>query len=99
MFDPQTSALIADVPELPGLENDQLAKQLSEAFATISAARIRLRTLEDAETDEGLNEVINEMRRLALANEAFVTVDIDREDRAAAAFVAGTAYQLLCNAE
>lgn len=99
MFDPQTSALIADVPDLPGLEPDQLAKQLSEAFATISAARIRLRTLEDAEADEGLNEVINKMRRLALANEAFVTVDIDRADRAAAAFVAGTAYQLLFNAE
>ena len=99
MFDPQTSALIADVPDLPGLEQDQLAKQLSEAFATISAARIRLRTLEQAESDTVLNEVIHDMRRLAIANEAFVTVDIERDDRAAAAFVAGTAYQLLFNAE
>jgi len=75
MFDQQTSALIADVPELPGLEPDRLAKQMSEAFATISAARIRLRTLEDAEADEGLNEVINEMRRLALANEGRCCID------------------------
>jgi hypothetical protein len=99
MFDPQTTQLISEVPELPDLDRQNLAKTLSESFAKISSARIRLRSLEDAEADETLNAVIENMRRLARTNEAFVSVDLDREDRAAAAFVAGTAHQLVFKAE
>lgn len=99
MFDPQTTQLISEIPELPGLDRDNLAKTLSESFAEISSARIRLRSLEDAQADETLNAVIKDMRRLAHTNEAFVTVKLDREDRAAAAFVAGTAHQLVFKAE
>jgi len=99
MFDPQTTQLISEVPELPDLDRENLAKTLSESFAKISSARIRLLSLEDAEADETLNAVIEDMRRLASTNEAFVSVDLDREDRAAAAFVAGTAHQLVFKAE
>lgn len=99
MFDPQTSDLITSAPELPGLDISQLAKRLSEAFVAISTARIRLTSLEEAEADDVLNKVIGDMRQLAHTYEAFVTVDIDREDRAAAAFVSATAYQLVSNAE
>ena len=99
MFDPQTAQLISDVPELPDLDRENLAKTLSEYFAKISSARIRLRSLEEAEADVTLNGVIEDMRRLARTNEAFVSVDLDREDRAAAAFVAGTAHQLVFKAE
>ncbi|SLN64593.1 ski2-like helicase [Roseovarius albus] len=99
MFDPQTTQLISQVPELPELDREHLAKTLSESFAKISSARIRLRSLEEAEADETLNAVVEEMRRLARTNEAFVSVNLDREDRSAAAFVAGTAHQLVFKAE
>ena len=43
MFDPITAALIAASPPLEGLDLDALPKRLTEAFADIVAARIRLR--------------------------------------------------------
>jgi DEAD/DEAH box helicase len=96
MYDDDTAALIRSAPTLNGLNRERLPEQLSEAFAKIAAARISLR--EGAAVDDGVISLIGEMQRLALTNEALVASAPTREDRAAAAFVAGSAHQLCFNA-
>lgn len=94
MFDPITSALIAASPPLEGLDLDALPKRLTEAFADIVAARIRLRGEVAEGASEKLQETLLEVRRLAAAHEAFVALLPERENRAAAAFVAAAAHQV-----
>jgi hypothetical protein len=97
MYDADTAKLIQSSPPLDGLNRERLPVVLSEAFAKIAAARFRLRD-GDATDDQELIELIAEMQRLALTNEILVAVSPAREDRAAAAFVAGSAHQLCFNA-
>ena len=94
MFDPITSALIAASPPLEGLDLEALPKRLTEAFADIVAARIRLRGEETEQASETLKETLLEVRRLAAAHEAFVALLPERDNRAAAAFVAASAHQV-----
>lgn len=94
MFDPITSALIAASPPLDGLDLDALPKRLTEAFADIVAARIRLRGENAEQASETLQQTLLEVRRLAAAHEAFVALLPERENRAAAAFVAASAHQV-----
>ena len=98
MYDPETAALIRLTPDLEGLDRDSLPEKLSEAFAQIVAMRMRLRAGDDVE-DQELGKILREVRRLAFTNEALVSVSPERENRVAAAFVAGTAHQLYFNAE
>ena len=49
--------------------------------------------------DDDLAVLVARTRRLAFTNEALVSVSPGRDDRAAAAFVAATAHQLVFNAE
>lgn len=94
MFDPITSALIAASPPLEGLDLEALPKRLTEAFADIVAARIRLRGEETEQASETLKETLLEVRRLAAAHEAFVALLPERDNRASAAFVAASAHQV-----
>ena len=94
MFDPITSALIAASPPLEGLDLEALPKRLTEAFADIVAAKIRLRGGDTEEASETLEETLLEVRRLAAAHEAFVALLPERDNRAAAAFVAASAHQV-----
>ncbi len=98
MYDPATAALIRSTPDLEGLDRESLPDQLTAAFAQIVAMRLRLREGNDVE-DEELGKILREVRRLAFTNEALVSVSPERENRAAAAFVSGTAHQLYFNAE
>ena len=100
MFDPVTVGLIARAPPLASLDLEELPKQFTNAYAEIVAARVRLRGLveNDSRTDV-LAGLIDEMRRLAAAQEAFVVTDPARATRGAAAFVAGAAHQLCLLAE
>jgi len=97
MYDAETASLIRQTPELDGLDRDRLPEQLSEAFAKIAAARMRLRN--GTAVDEDVIELISEMQRLALTNEGLVASAPNRHDRSAAAFVAGSAHQLCFNAQ
>ena len=54
MFDPTTAALIRAAPPLGDLDLENLPKQLTEAFADIVSARIRLRGASVATDDEAL---------------------------------------------
>ena len=96
MYDEQTASLIRSAPALGGLDLERLPERLSDAFAKIAAARVRLR--EGDVVDEDVVSLIGEMQRLALTNEALVATAPDRENRAAAAFVAGSAHQVCFNA-
>ena len=96
MYDAVTTALIQSTPALPELDREALPDRLSRAYAEIAAARVRLR--EDG-PDAGLEEIIDFATRLAQTNEALVAISPDRDDRASAAFVAATAYQLIFQAE
>jgi hypothetical protein len=96
MYDDETAAIIRSAPPLGGLNRERLPEQLSEAFAKIVAARISLRA--GTAVDDDVITLIGEMQRLALTNEALVASAPNREDREAAAFVAGCAHQLCFNA-
>jgi len=99
MYDPATVSLIQRAPAFEGLDTERLPDELSAAFAEIAAARIRFRTFEAAEDDTSLANITRKMQRLAHANEALVSAAPNRENRAAAAFVAATAHQLVFNAD
>lgn len=93
MFDPITTALIRTAPAFDGLDIEGLPKRLTHAFADIVSARIRLRTASETGEREELAETLGELRRVAAAHEAYVTLLPERENRAAAAFVAASAHQ------
>ena len=98
MFDPSTAALIRSAPPLDDLDRDNLPDQLSATYAKIVTTRLRLRSGEGVDTNE-FETLIAYTRRLTFTNEAFVSTSPDRNDRAAAAFVAATAHQLVFNAQ
>ncbi len=100
MFDPVTIHLIAGAPPLEGLDLEKLPRRFTNLFAEIVAARVRLRGVADPhERSDALIALLDEMRRLAATQELLVATAPEREDRAAAAFVAGTAHQLCLMAE
>ncbi|CAN7724395.1 DEAD/DEAH box helicase [Mesorhizobium caraganae] len=97
MYDADTADLIRSTPPLEDLNRERLPEELSMAFARIAAARFRLRAGQ-TEDDQEIVTLISEMQRLAITNEVLVAVSPERDDRAAAAFVAGSAHQLCFNA-
>ncbi|RIV84005.1 helicase [Aurantiacibacter xanthus] len=95
MFDATTAALIRAAPPLDGLDLDNLPKRLTEAFADIVSARIRLRGATVEADDEALVATVAELRRIAAAHETYAALLPDRENRASAAFVAASAHQAI----
>src|SRR5665213_2760909 len=93
MFDPETIGLIQQAPPLEGLDLEALPQLLTNAFATVVAARIRLRTGAPDPADAEFEGTLALLNRLAAAQEAYVALLPDRENRAAAAFVAASAHQ------
>ena len=92
MFDPETVDLIRRAPPLEGLDLAALPQILTDAFATVVAARIRLRTgSPDPERTE-FAETLTLLTRLAATHEIYVALMPDRDNRAAAAFVAASAH-------
>lgn len=95
MFDPTTTALIRAAPPLEGLDLEGLPKRLTEAFADIVSARIRLRGAVADEENEAIAGTVAELRRIAAAHEAYAALLPDRENRASASFVAASAHQVV----
>lgn len=95
MFDADTIALISDAPELEGLDLSTLPEQLTDAYASIVTARVRLRELAGtSQLPDDIAALVTQMRRIAFANEAFVSALPNRGNRASAAFVAGAAHHV-----
>lgn len=94
MFDPITTDLIRNAPAFAGLDLEQLPKRLTEDFAAIVSARIRLRGGPSPDP-VALPSTVAELRRIAAAQEAYAALLPDRQNRAAAAFVAAVAHQTM----
>ena len=95
MIDAETAALIAQAPELDGLDLAAFPQRLTEAYASIVTARVRLRGLADGEPfPEDIARLAKQMQKVAFTNEAFVSAAPERANRSAAAFVAGAAHHV-----
>lgn len=95
MFDADTVALISSAPPLPGLNLADLPQQLTDAYATLVAARIRIRELANEDSlPDNITNLVRETNRLAFSQEALVSALGERDNRAAAAFVAGAAHHV-----
>ena len=111
MFDSETENLIRNAPALEGLDLSALPKDFTRIFASIVAARMRLRRIgsqqktEDEVTPdpsigvrESVQKEISFLLDLASTQEALISVSPNRTDRKSAAFVAGTAHYVLLQA-
>lgn len=95
MFDADTVALISSAPQLEGLDLSRLPQDFAELYAEIVTARIRVRGASSVSAlPDNVRATVRKMRRLAATQEALVSASPDREDRAAAAFVAASAHHV-----
>lgn len=81
MFDPTTAALIRAAPPLDGLDLDNLPRRLTEAFAQIVSARMRLSGAPAEAGDEALLATVAELRRVAAARDLRRTAARSRKSR------------------
>jgi hypothetical protein len=101
MFDPITAALLRTAPALPELNPATLPQMLTARYAELVARRLRrIETAEVVEPSAGEGEPSGEERpwpltRIADAYELVASIHDDPDIRRAAAFVAGTAQQIL----
>jgi superfamily II DNA/RNA helicase len=94
MFDAVTREFLASAPNLPDLPADELADQLTAAYAEIAAARITL-TDDIAGLEERLGPLSLRMSQIADLLEAQVILGINPERTRPAAFAAASARQVL----
>lgn len=92
MFDPVSAEFLRTAPALPGLDPEELPQTLTERFAKLVAWRLRQAEGEAiAEPDDDLWP----LTRIADAYELVTSIIEDQGIKRAAAFVAGTAQQIL----
>lgn len=90
MFDPRTAELLQSAPGVPGLDADELPKALTRAYAQLVSNR-----LEGGDGDAGEGDSVWPIDRIADAYEIIASLEADPALRRAAAFVAGTAQQII----
>lgn len=90
MFDPRTAALLRSAPDVPGLAADDLPQALTRHYATLVSRRLR-----GADTSIGRLDDPWPVDRIADVYEIVASLERDPEQRRAAAFVAGTAQQII----
>lgn len=88
MFDSVTASLLRSAPSVEGLEADSIPQVLTEAFARLVAERLAGEAGDRAETDWPVD-------RIASTYELIASLVTDHDQRRAAAFVAGTAHQII----
>jgi DEAD/DEAH box helicase len=90
MFDATTAALLRAAPAMPGLEPDSIPRLLTAQYANLAAARLRGETEGPARLTTAWS-----LERLADTYELLTSLTTDPAIRRPAAFVAGTAQQIL----
>ena len=90
MFDPRTAELLQGAPSVPGLDADDLPKALTRAYAQLVSERLKGGT---GERDE--NETAWPIDRIADTYEIIASLEERPALRRSAAFVAGTAQQII----
>lgn len=90
MFDPATAALLRSAPAVPGLNPESIPALLTREYANLAAARLR-------GGDDELVQLATawSLERLADTYEIITSLTTDDAIRRPAAFVAGTAQQIL----
>ncbi|MEO1211254.1 MAG: DEAD/DEAH box helicase [Cyanobacteria bacterium J06638_20] len=92
MFDAETTALIRSAPPLLDVDPQLLPQELTSIYAELAGLRLRAAQLTD---EPNYLARVERLSRIAAVYEAQVDDTIDGAARRAAAFVAGTAYQVL----
>ncbi|SDN23276.1 DEAD/DEAH box helicase [Janthinobacterium sp. OK676] len=90
MFDSRTAALLQSAPSFNQLDAQELPKILTRQYAELVSARLR-----GAEPSSNDQEQHWSLGRIADAYEIVASLESDPELRRAAAFVAGTAQQII----
>lgn len=90
MFDPRSRLLLREAPKLADLDPDTLDELLTAAHVELATARLAAQ-----DGAESSIEIFTRVRRLASTFEAYVALNLRPEQTRAAAFVAGTAHQIL----
>lgn len=90
MFDSTTAALLRSAPPMPGLDPSDIPALLTAQYANLAAARLR-------GGDENLDDLVEawSLERIADTYEIVTSLTTDATMRRPAAFVAGTAQQIL----
>jgi hypothetical protein len=90
MFDATTAALLRSAPAMPGLNPANIPALLTRQYANLAAARLR-------GGDENLDQLVAawSLERLADTYEILTSLTSEVSVRRPAAFVAGTAQQIL----
>ena len=92
MFDAETSRLIRSAPALRGVASETLPQELTGIYAELVGLRLR--------EDESISQpdrirLLERISRIAPIYETLADTGAEAEPRRAAAFVAGTAHQML----
>jgi superfamily II DNA/RNA helicase len=90
MFDPRTAELLQAAPGVPGLDAEDLPKALTRAYARLVSDRL--------EHGAGVSDGVDDewpIDRIADTYEMIASLDVDPVLRRSAAFVAGTAQQII----
>lgn len=90
MFDARTAELLRGAPSMPGLDAENLPQALTRHYAALVSRRLR-----GADTSVGLPNDPWPVDRIADVYEIVASLNEDPEQRRAAAFVAGTAQQII----
>tara|TARA_R110002110_G_scaffold138095_5_gene323695 strand:+ start:415 stop:3711 length:3297 start_codon:yes stop_codon:yes gene_type:complete len=94
MFDPVTADVLRSAPALPGLDPEVLPQLLTAQYAELVARRLRMTEGGDEVADGG-TDTGWPLTRIADSYELIVSIQSEPDTRRAAAFVAGTAQQIL----
>src|SRR5580704_1316448 len=92
MFDAETARFIRQAPPLRGVDPQTLPQELTAIYTELTTLRLRQAELEAAPERA---QVLERLSRLAATYEAIADTGAQGESRRAAAFVAGTAHQIL----
>ncbi len=89
MFDARTAELMRLAPSMPGLNADDLPKALTRHYARLVSSRLAGAAEQPGEVDDW------PIDRIADVYEIVASLEVKQELRRAAAFVAGTAQQII----
>lgn len=95
MFDVDTARLIRAAPGLRGVDPALLPQELTQVYADLAGIRMRRA---DLGAEPGYRQRLDRLKRIATIYEAAVDTGTLGEARRGAAFVAGTAHQILARA-
>lgn len=95
MFDPVTADFLRSAPALPGLDPEVLPQLLTAQYAELVARRLSITEGGDDDAGDGAAETDWPLTRIADSYELIVSIQSEPDTRRAAAFVAGTAQQIL----